>query len=1391
MKQPACNLGQIVFTLWAVLICLPASVQAQYTIQAGDRVALEWNYNTSNGASNARDINNCNVVGERRPGQEGIARSSRTCVSLSGWNIEGWYFVNNSPQYGTTWTAERLSDGYRLLYPMPGIGAWPNVSTGNRSWRVRIFNDISVPVCSSPGGSIQGYKYLGSMGWTLPDQPVSTSSAVWWRVRWDDGTIGWSPDSVAASAYGNRPGVYFAWYNRETRNFQQGCLSVSPSDGLTSSGPQGGPFSPSSKNYTLTNTGELNLNWSVSVNCNWVSVSQSSGTLSPGQYTTVTVSLNSNANSLPPGTHTCTVSFTNTTNGCGNATREVRLTVRGDTTPPNLSNCRVSPSSICAGRTTTISANVTDSESGVAAVWADVCGTRVDMSPAGGSTYQGTYQAPCSTSDRSCNVIIYARDRANNQASCNAGTLSISGDRNPPTGSTCINPTSVGASGGTINLYANLEDACCGVDRAFARIYKNGSFEATVDLNAASGSTPCAHNYRGTYAIPANNTGSNINWEIEICGQDRAGNVACSNRYRLVQPPCIQVTPSGGANFHRSSNGTVNPPSFPYTITNAGTSEIQYRVSTNQNWLNISPTYGTLQGGRSVRIDLSVNNNAHNLSPGTYTATVTFRNTTTGCEENRTVILTVEGRNNTGTGRTHNPYWGARVKVTLRDRTVIQDHNLVAYSDGKIYLHNPGGCSNNCQYESITVDSTTGGVTVHPEKAISIEEVRRIEVVNPGGFSVRTYGGVNKYIVKFSNENEYKSRAVELGNVRDADNTRCLLTEYSWNQLGYGVAYDGSTWYWWISDYSQRSCRFVSQSDTNIQELIAIPVAEVYPAGVNNNDIYNDVRQAIRNVGGRFRIPPHILYGIAWQESKWRQTPESAGYGGYDTRLTLISYDGGIGIMQITAGTVYNRGIFRDETTNLSNKLTHIYKLAKFPEYNIEAGARVLVEKAKDAERDNIKIGFGTTFRPSGCVLEHWYYPVWRYNGWTYEPKEFMCGEAAVDAPWRCPRSGNNMWLYPERIWAHIERRGSCRWPDWLPIPLGLGYPPTTDFPSDSSGSANDDCINNAAWRCNRGLPSRSKPTPFPANVDIDFNGTIDFVVEIPPGSSVPSESPDRCRSCGECNQVYVVCSSSDHCDPSSNSCYHICGKVYRYGYTRFSPSIVRLYSVSEAGGRIDSGVYSGEISYPPGGAIGEFDIAIPAIHMRCQQQQCKKVFRLEFWMDNPQEAPQPFFAVDLRVWLRGSGNFLGTRTISGHLILEQYQGSPPQGVEFVLRDPDTGEIVATHSDYFGPEGEFSIPAPAGRFELSVKVSHWLRRAVLVDTTLGDVEGLVLSLINGDANDDNVVDGEDLAMVVQNYGSSCWDDCPEGGLPGDLNGDLVVDDNDLLIVLFNFGQQGD
>ena len=112
-----------------------------------------------------------------------------------------------------------------------------------------------------------------------------------------------------------------------------GPLTVTPAGGLTSSGTAGGPFTPSSLSYTLTNTGTAPMNWTASKAQSWVTLSAAGGTLAAGATTTVTASINSGANSLAAGGYTDTVTFTNTTNRRGNTTRPVSLTVNAAEAP--------------------------------------------------------------------------------------------------------------------------------------------------------------------------------------------------------------------------------------------------------------------------------------------------------------------------------------------------------------------------------------------------------------------------------------------------------------------------------------------------------------------------------------------------------------------------------------------------------------------------------------------------------------------------------------------------------------------------------------------------------------------------------------------------------------------------------------------------------------------------------------------------------------------------------------------------------------------------------------------------------------------------------------------------------------------------------------------------
>jgi hypothetical protein len=113
----------------------------------------------------------------------------------------------------------------------------------------------------------------------------------------------------------------------DTLNPYANGLQVTPSTGLSSIGDPGGPFTPSSVDYTLHNAGTTAFSYQVTKTQSWVSLTNASGSLAGGASVTVTVSINANANALGIGGYADTVTFTNTTNHQGDTTRSVSLQV--------------------------------------------------------------------------------------------------------------------------------------------------------------------------------------------------------------------------------------------------------------------------------------------------------------------------------------------------------------------------------------------------------------------------------------------------------------------------------------------------------------------------------------------------------------------------------------------------------------------------------------------------------------------------------------------------------------------------------------------------------------------------------------------------------------------------------------------------------------------------------------------------------------------------------------------------------------------------------------------------------------------------------------------------------------------------------------------------------
>ena len=103
-------------------------------------------------------------------------------------------------------------------------------------------------------------------------------------------------------------------------------LAVLPGTGFSAAGSFGGPFSPDSENFSLTNTGATSLSWSLINLPLWLDASTAGGTLASGSGTSVTVNLGAVAATLAPAVYTANLGFSNLTSGVSQL-RPVTLTV--------------------------------------------------------------------------------------------------------------------------------------------------------------------------------------------------------------------------------------------------------------------------------------------------------------------------------------------------------------------------------------------------------------------------------------------------------------------------------------------------------------------------------------------------------------------------------------------------------------------------------------------------------------------------------------------------------------------------------------------------------------------------------------------------------------------------------------------------------------------------------------------------------------------------------------------------------------------------------------------------------------------------------------------------------------------------------------------------------
>ena len=110
----------------------------------------------------------------------------------------------------------------------------------------------------------------------------------------------------------------------------------------------------------------------------------------------------------------------------------------------------------------------------------------------------------------------------------------------------------------------------------------------------------------------------------------------------LATPDRLVITPGRGFAANGPVGGPFTATTLSLSLTNSGTSPLNWSLSNTSLWLDVSPAGGTLTpGGAAATVTASLNAAANNLTAGVYTANVRLTNTTSGLVQTRQFTLQV------------------------------------------------------------------------------------------------------------------------------------------------------------------------------------------------------------------------------------------------------------------------------------------------------------------------------------------------------------------------------------------------------------------------------------------------------------------------------------------------------------------------------------------------------------------------------------------------------------------------------------------------------------------------------------------------------------------------------------------------------------------------------